>query len=660
MSDDGDDKFKPKLGRMRNIGNASGKRYLNRVLNSAGKMNPSFAKSRSGKSFTGRNMGRGSRATASTGSQRFRQRRVVIKARFVKLAGAGLKKAAAHLKYVQRDGVSKESEPGQLYNDVSDDVDSEKFLERGEKDRHQFRFIVSPEDAVELTDMIAFTRDLMAQAETDLETKLDWVAVDHFNTDNPHTHIIVRGVDERGADLVIAKDYIARGFRERASDLVTAELGPRQDHEINTAMRKEVSQDRFTSIDHALLRRIKNDGIDMRDDPGSPYGRFKRSLDLARLDKLEKMGLAEQTIVGRWRLSDQMEPTLRALGQRGDIIKLMHAEMTRLGRSSLSADYEIFRPQDQPKKTITGQIVTKGLSDEFSDRYYLVVDGVDGKTHYAEVGQIADIDTLKVGSIVELEARNPGPRSLDQTISTIAKNNNGLYSADLHTVHDRKASKEFVRAHVRRLEALRRENIVRRFLDDSWEVPDSYLDDVTSYENRIASRTPVNVLMRSSFSLDVQSTATGATWLDRTLLDRSSTPIANTGFVAEVEAALKKRQAYLIAQGLAHESANGVTFQRGLLVALERREVEKAAHGIAQETGKTYSAFKKSDRIEGVYSRDVNLVSGKYAMIEQSKEFKLVPWRSVLDRARGRPVSGFVGGNGISWDIGRKRGLGVS
>src|SRR5438552_5887455 len=33
------------------------------------------------------------------------------------------------------------------------------------------------------------TRDLMRQMETDLGTKLDWIAVDHHNTGHPHTHI---------------------------------------------------------------------------------------------------------------------------------------------------------------------------------------------------------------------------------------------------------------------------------------------------------------------------------------------------------------------------------------------------------------------------------------------------------------------------------------
>ena len=297
-----DDNFTPKLGRPRDLGHRSSKRYVTRVLNAAGKINPHFGKRSRKSAYTGRNIGRGNHANAfitRDAKTRFRQRRVVIKARFVKLAGSGFRKAAAHVHYVQRDGVSKDGETGKLYNAVLDDVDSDKFLERSREDRHQFRFIVSPEDAGELEDMNVYTRDLMDQMERDLGTKLDWVAVDHYNTDNPHIHIIVRGVDDKGKDLVIARNYLSAGIRERASKLMTDELGPRQDHEIQRAMRQNINQDRFTSIDRNLIRQAEDGIVDMRGVPQSPYEKFRRGLDLARLEKLEVMGLANQFSPGK-------------------------------------------------------------------------------------------------------------------------------------------------------------------------------------------------------------------------------------------------------------------------------------------------------------------------------------------------------------------------
>ena len=120
-------------------------------------------------------------------------RRVVIKSRYVVLKKAGAQSVSTHLRYIERDGVTRDGERGQAYGPETDTADLKAFEERGKGDRHQFRFIVSVEDAGELEDLRAYTRELMRRMATDLETRLDWVAVDHWDTDNPHTHIVLRG-----------------------------------------------------------------------------------------------------------------------------------------------------------------------------------------------------------------------------------------------------------------------------------------------------------------------------------------------------------------------------------------------------------------------------------------------------------------------------------
>ena len=129
---------------------------------------------------------------------------------------------------------------------AGDEADGQAFLERSEHDPHQFRFIVSAEDSERLADLKPFIRDLMRQMEQDLGTKLDWVAVDHFNTGHPHTHVVVRGRDDHGQDLVMARDYIGHGIRARAQDLVTLELGPETEIERIAKLTREVVQERFT------------------------------------------------------------------------------------------------------------------------------------------------------------------------------------------------------------------------------------------------------------------------------------------------------------------------------------------------------------------------------------------------------------------------------
>jgi type IV secretory pathway VirD2 relaxase len=108
---------------------------------------------------------------------------------------------ADHLAYLRRDGVTRDGEKARLFGPDGNEVDAGNFAARSKDDRHHFRFIVSPEDAPEMADLDGFTRDLVQQMETDLGTRLDWAAVSHWNTDNPHVHLIVRGVDQDGADL---------------------------------------------------------------------------------------------------------------------------------------------------------------------------------------------------------------------------------------------------------------------------------------------------------------------------------------------------------------------------------------------------------------------------------------------------------------------------
>jgi len=152
------------------------------------------------------------------------------------------------MRYILRDGGTREGLPGEIYGPETDRPDGSDFLKRIAGDRHQFRFIVSAEDGAEYPDLKPYVRRLMTQVEQDLGTKLDWVAVDHFNTERPHTRIVLRGVDDRGENLVIAREYISHGLRERASELVALDFGPRTDKEIEARLRHDVDQERLTAI----------------------------------------------------------------------------------------------------------------------------------------------------------------------------------------------------------------------------------------------------------------------------------------------------------------------------------------------------------------------------------------------------------------------------
>ena len=660
MATDSEDRFKPKLGKIRSRGDRKAKTYLQRVLRSASLAGPGFRRSGS-LAFSGSRIGRGGGWGTGAAMRRGRitgRRRVIVKTRIVKLQGQGIGAAKAHLKYVQRDGVTREGEPGRLYDAASDEADGKAFLERSDGDRHQFRFIVSPEDGAELDDLKPFVRDLMAGMERDLDTRLDWVAVDHFNTDNPHSHIVLRGRDDTGKDLVIARDYISHGIRERASELLTLELGPVSEQQIQQGYVREVEQERFTRLDREILREAEDGLADLRHDPEGNFARFKHSLKIGRLQKLERMGLAEPAGAKRWRLAASLETTLRDMGTRGDIIRTMHREMRSAGVERAGADHAIFDPS-QPDARIVGRVVARGFSDELNDRYYLIVDGTDGRTHYAEVGELADPGDYDPGAIVAVEGKAAEPRRADRTIADIAEQSGGLYSEALHRAADPRASGEFVRAHVRRLEAMRRAGFAERFADGSWAIPEDFLDKACAYEERNRMRQPARLVLMSNFSLDQMGETEGATWLDRQLVAEQSEPLRARGFGREAEDAIERRRRWLMQQGLAKERDGRTVYQRNLLTELRRREVSSAADRLSKELGKPFEAPLDGERIEGVYRRPLRLASGKFAIIEKSKEFTLVPWRAALERQRGKIVGGIVRGSSVSFDFIKKRGIGI-
>jgi hypothetical protein len=142
-------------------------------------------------------------------------RRCVIKARYVAMTGNGSKIAKAHLAYLERDGVERDGSPGRLYG-PDEKFDAAAFRAPVDGEPRQFRFIVSPEDADRL-DLSEFTRQLMKQVEQDTGRRLEWAAVNHHNTDNPHVHIVVRGLDRDGDEVRIDGRNAAHADRGNSS-----------------------------------------------------------------------------------------------------------------------------------------------------------------------------------------------------------------------------------------------------------------------------------------------------------------------------------------------------------------------------------------------------------------------------------------------------------
>ena len=649
--------FKPRLGRMRAPAAKRAKRYLAQVLRSAARARS--AAGRRGRGTGCGRIGRGGGLGRLLGAARdrlggHRSRRAIVKTRLVRLAGKGLGAARAHLRYVQRDGVQRDGSPGRLYGGGEDEADGKAFLERCSGDRHQFRLIVSAEDGADYPDLRPLVRRFMAQMETDLGTRLDWVAVDHVDTAQPHSHIILRGRDDLGANLVIARDYIAHGMRERLAELVTRDLGPRQDRDIRRALRREMSAERLTSIDRRLIREMNGDSIVSAGhrDP------FQHALRTGRLRKLEAMALAEPLGGGQWKLAEAIEDRLRRLGERGDIVRTMQRELAARGVERLPAD-RVVHDDGVPAAGIVGRVLARGLSDEAADRHFLLVDGLDGRVHHVDIGRGDAVEALPEGAIVRLRAQDARARSSDRRVARIAAANGGRYGVELHLKADPQARAEFAEAHVRRLEALRRGGgTVERLEDGSWRIPSNHLEQAAAFERRKARLAPVQVELLSPLPLQELAGRDGATWLDGELAAGPAEPLRDSGFGREVRSALALRRRWLLAQGLGEEADGRFAMRPGSLAVLRQRELSAAAASLSRELSLRFVPAAQGERVEGVLRRRVDLASGRFALVENGRDFSLVPWRPVLERHMGKQVSGVLRGDGMSWTIGRTRSIG--
>ncbi len=577
----GDHDFRIRPGRIRSSRAQQARPFIAQALAAAKKAGAGV--SRSGRIVSGNRsrFGRGQRASIQANRLlTARSRGAVIKARVVRHT-ARTAPLATHLNYLRREGVTRDGEKAHLFGPGGDDADPKGFAERCQDDRHHFRFIVSPDDAPDMADLRSFTRDLVTQMEKDLDTRLDWVAVDHWNTEHPHVHLIVRGVRDDGQDLVISRDYIKEGMRDRARDLITQELGPRTDLDIQRSLERQVDAERFTQLDRQLIRDGHATGvIDMAIDPNARPDEY-HALKVGRLRKLEALGLAEQVGPGQWTIDTKAETTLRELGERGDIIKRMHRALTDRGIERGSASYVIAAESlDVP---VIGRLVDRGLDDELKGTAYAVVDGVDGRTHHIKLPDLDAAGDSAPGSIVEL----------------------------------------------------------RKF-------------DNAQGHRRVA------IAVRSDLDIDRQITATGATWLDRQNIARELAPLSEGGFGVEVRQALDRRADHLVAQGFGERQGQRVTFNRGLIDTLRRRELDAVGEKLAADIGQPFNRAGSGEYVAGTYRQRIALASGRFAMLDDGLGFQLVPWSPSLEKQLGKHVSGVARDDGgVDWSFGRKRGLGL-
>lgn len=628
MSGDSDFDFQPKLGHIRSEGSFKSK-GMKAYLKGARKRS--------------NNTGGGGRSTAFAGA-----RRVMIKARVHRLSGSGVGSQRAHISYLERDGAGKDKEPAEFYNDVSEGIDGQEWLKEHADERHHFRFIISPEDSEKLQELKPLIRDLASQMEIDLETKLDWIAVDHFNTEHPHTHIVMSGKRDDGKDLVISKDYLSHEMRERGSALLTRKLGLQTEPELAAKLERETALRKVTRMDRILMREMdRNGGVNL-DNLRRNRPHYKK-----RLHTLRSMGLARHQSSGVWSVDDQLDVALNALENSDTIAVRIERAVRRAGLDRISAH------EQGPFKygnAVHGRLLKIGYDDELMDRRYAIVDGLDGRVHHFDLGTSYPKD-LNPGDMLEIKPRSPGALGMDQTIIDVAAQNRGIYSLANHKQSDPNVSAKHLAMIRNRIAALERAGLVQRFHGTAYSIGPEFIDRVDEHFGKAANRSPNIVRKVEGRVFESQVRAFGETWLDQQLAGQAVEPLGGAGLGGDVRSAMDERMKRHFQREIVSDR-DAKELNNDHLKLLQKEGMLHASLDITKETGLTYRAIQPGDRVEGTFKRIHQTEHAKFAVIDRGREFSLVPWKRSLEKLRDRPIEITMSRTrDIAWTIGRNRGL---
>lgn len=341
------------------------------------------------------------------------QQRSLVKISFARNKGRGAWRVQG--RYLSRAGAQREGERGLGFDSERSDIDLPERLDAWQKagDARVWKFVVSPEVGARV-DLPEHARQLMVQVESDLGTRLEWVAIDHHDTAHPHVHIVVRGVDEEGNALLLARDYVRSGIRARSQELLTRTLGHRHEHEHRAARENAIEAPRLTEIDRSLVGRADASGAVSFAEavPAPPVAQERRLQELRRVQYLEGLGLAERLGAARWKLSPELVPALRQIQLAGDVQKSLARSRTLV--SDRGAPVVLTRMA--PGVEITGRVTGGGI-DEASDEPLLILEGTDGRRQLIpqtpEIVAARSEGRLRPGSVVTLRggaASRPGSR----------------------------------------------------------------------------------------------------------------------------------------------------------------------------------------------------------------------------------------------------------
>lgn len=246
----------------------------------------------------------GPRRRLPAGNQGGANQKVVVQIRYKPAASL-----ERHASYLQREGAGIDGAKPELFTAEERSVDIEPI----KNEKYHFRAIISPENGDKIKDMQSYVRDVMKDAEKELGTKLNWTAAVHQNTDHPHAHVVIRGLDESGHQLRLDRDFVKSGMRELATERANQELGYRSEKEIQQGKERmmDTRANKLTRTDKGL--KVEGNKCDPETDQ-----------EKRRLQYLERLKLAKQLDkYGRhFEMATDWKDRLREIGKNPNEIVL--------------------------------------------------------------------------------------------------------------------------------------------------------------------------------------------------------------------------------------------------------------------------------------------------------------------------------------------------
>ncbi len=613
--------------------------------------------------------------------------RVVAKVRVVRhrSPSKGRDSMRAHLAYLTREAVQGVPDSGQFYDAQQDGVGAKVATRPWRDDRHHFRVILSPENAHLISDLSAFTREVMRRIGHDLGP-LEWIAVNHRNTDNPHAHLLFRGRAHDGADLVISREYISQGIRDRAAQVATEWLGERTREQAQVALAAEARAERYTSLDRALARFATRTGDALQIDLSRvTLGRFALTTNemlAERLEFLSRLGLAQwaaprtRSFGSRqrvWKIAPDFQDKLRELGERNDIIKQLYGA---LGNRAARLAPRIRRMASATKETdpvtaaVRGVLLAKGALDETSDARFIVVEDRHGTPHYARVWANRAIEAAEIGSVLEIGRAAHARHALIKEVAEVARANpDAQYSTGAHRrrlrEHRANLSPEQIERRLKRCSKMlvrllrQQDSGVTRAGDNAVTVDAETVQRFTSRANHW-----LDVRVIAIHSLATQITAEAYTWLDRQIIRERLNEGLPDGDIVRLPAvrdAMLKRADWLVQHGFAERDATptnpqAVRFPYGATEHLKTLEHQAFARRCQEQFGKSVSFLRMRDALRGVYCGTAYLHRGTYALFARKERLFAAPISREPRIDRGRSVTArVVARNYTKWDFGLDR-----